>query len=166
MTGLERFRSAQASPDAGFEAALREIRAGRKTGHWIWYVLPQLSGLGTSAMSRTFGLRDAAEATAFLRDPELGARLATIVTAIAAQLAAHPGLLLSSLMGSEIDARKLVSSLTLFERVAARLDESDAHEQAGQVADAARKVLATAAAEGYPRCAFTLQRLAGSEQGE
>jgi len=160
MTNLDRFRAAQASPHAGFEAALREIRAGRKTGHWIWYVLPQLSGLGTSSMSQEFALRDVEEAAAYLCDAELGGRLAIIVTAIAEQLAIRPGLQLSSLMGSEIDAVKLVSSLTLFERVANRLEPTKAIEHARVLADAARVVLAAAAAEGYPPCAFTLNRLA------
>ena len=143
-----RFTSAQDSTSAGFESALREIRGGRKTGHWIWYVLPQLSGLGASEMSRTFALRDAADAADYVRDSGLGPRLLTIVAAIAEQLATRPGLSVATLMGSEIDARKLVSSLTLFERVAA-----------GALADASRTLLGRAAAEGYPRCAFTLGRL-------
>ena len=142
------FTLAQASPGAGFESALREIRGGRKTGHWIWYVLPQLSGLGASEMSRTFALRDAADAADYVRDSVLGPRLLTIVAAIAEQLATRPGLSVATLMGSEIDARKLVSSLTLFERVAG-----------GALADAARTVLDRAAAEGYPRCPFTIGRL-------
>lgn len=165
MTSLDRFRAAQASPLDGFDAALREIRAGRKTGHWIWYVLPQLAGLGTSSMSRTFALRDVEEAADYLRDAELGGRLASIVTAIAEQVAIRPGLQLSSLMGSEIDASKLVSSLTLFERVASRL-EPDGIEHGRVVADAARAVLAAAAAEGYPPCAFTLSCLADGRRSE
>jgi uncharacterized protein (DUF1810 family) len=135
----DRFREAQASPGAGFDAALREIRSGHKTGHWIWYVLPQISGLGTSSMSRTFAIRDVDEAADYLRDGELGARLATIVTAIAEQLDARPGLRLSSLRGSEIDAIKV---------------------------DAARAVLAAAGAQGYPPCALTLTRLNEARRSE
>ena len=166
MAELDRFKEAQASPGAGFDAALREIRAGRKTGHWIWYVLPQLSGLGTSMMSRTFALRDVEEAADFLRDSELGARLVRIVAAIAEQLDARPELELSSLLGSEIDAVKLVSSLTLFERVAARLDAAERLERARDLANAARRVLKAAAAEGYPPCAFTLTRLSEGRRSE
>jgi uncharacterized protein (DUF1810 family) len=166
MANLDRFRAAQALPHAGFEAALRELRGGRKTGHWIWYVLPQLAGLGTSSMSRTFGLRDVEEALDYLRDAELGERLARIIAAVAEQLASRQGLRLSSLMGSEIDAVKLVSSLTLFESVASRLDPTDGIEHAREVADAARVVLAAAAAEGYPPCPFTLSRLAESRPSE
>jgi uncharacterized protein (DUF1810 family) len=155
--GLERFKTAQASPDAGFDVALREIRGGRKTGHWIWYVLPQLAGLGTSSMSRAFALRDAAEAGDYVNDPELGSRLLTIVTAVADQLATRPALSLAAIMGSEIDARKLVSSLTLFERAAREL--APPSDRARQLADVARRVLDVAAREGYPLCEHTLAAL-------
>ena len=154
-----RFTSAQDSPGAGFESALREIRGGRKTGHWIWYLLPQLSGLGASEMSRTFALRDAADAADYVRNPVLGPRLLTIASAIAEQCATRPGLTVATLMGSEIDARKLVSSLTLFERVARGLDGADAPAWARALADTSRQVLDRAAAEGYPACAHTLDRL-------
>src|SRR5262249_10255869 len=150
-SGLERFKKAHASPDAGFDTALDEIRGGRKTGHWIWYVLPQLAGLGTSSMSRTFALRDAAEAIDYLNDPELVERLLAIVTAVADQLATRPGLSLAALMGSEIDARKLVSSLTLFEGVARQL--APRADRARQLADVSRQVLDAATADGYERCA-------------
>jgi uncharacterized protein (DUF1810 family) len=154
-----RFASAQDSPGAGFESALREIRGGRKTGHWIWYVLPQLSGLGMSEMSRTFALRDAADAADYVRDRVLGPRLLAVVSAIAEQLATRPGLTVATLMGSEIDARKLVSSLTLFEPVARSLDGTGAPGWARALAVTSRTLLDRAAAEGYPACAHTLDRL-------
>jgi uncharacterized protein (DUF1810 family) len=166
MTALDRFREAQAQPGTGFDAALREIRAGRKTGHWIWYVLPQITGLGTSSLSHTFALRDVEEAADYLRDDELGDRLVTIVTAIADQCEARPGLRLSSLMGSEIDARKLVSSLTLFQHVAEQLDVSEGLERGATLAAVARAVLNVAAAQGYPPCTFTLSRLKGRRRRE
>ena len=153
-TGLERFTTAQAAHDAGFDAALEEIRGGRKTGHWIWYVLPQLAGLGTSSMSRAFAIRDASEAVDYVNDPQLGERLLLIVTAVAHQLATRPGLSLAALMGSEIDARKLVSSLTLFEYVARQLVPRSG--RARQLAEVSGQVLDAAIAEGYPRCALTL----------
>jgi uncharacterized protein (DUF1810 family) len=156
---LDRFRTAQASPHSGFEAALAEIHAGGKRGHWIWYVFPQLAGLGHSSMSQAFGIRDEAEAIAFLRDPELGGRLLTISTAVADQLKRQPSPSLRSLMGSEIDALKLVSSLTLFRHVAEGLQ---AREPAGRYAalvTAAEDVLAAAAAEGYEPCAYTRTHL-------
>ena len=163
MTGLDRFTSAQASSHAGFDTALQEIRNGRKIGHWIWYIFPQLEGLGTSAMSRTYALRDAAEAADYVRHPELGGRLLTILGEVARQLTMHPDLPLAALMGSDIDARKLVSSLTLFEHVGRQLDRAEGLEGAGAIADAARQVLTTAAGQGYPKCAFTRGRLGAAD---
>jgi len=152
MTQLERFRSAQNAALAGFDAALAEIRAGGKRGHWIWYVFPQLAGLGSSSTSQFYGLDGEAEAAAFLRDDELRARLLTITTAVRDQLRAHAGLSLRTLMGSETDARKLVSSLTLFGWMAGKLHDPE-------MADASQDVLSIAAAQGYPACAYTLGRL-------
>jgi uncharacterized protein (DUF1810 family) len=147
MGRLERFRSAQGSPGSGFDDASAEIRAGGKTGHWIWYVFPQLEGLGSSATSRAFAIADAAEAADYLRDAELRSRLLAITLAVAEQIGR--GRSLRALMGSEVDARKLVSSLTLFEHVGCEA-----------LAAGASRVLAAAAAQGYPRCAHTMTRLA------
>jgi uncharacterized protein (DUF1810 family) len=163
MSSLDRFTAAQASPDAGFDAALSEIRAGRKRGHWIWYVLPQLRGLGVSAASVEYGLDGVDEAAAYLRDPTLRDRLVTIAAAVAEQL--HAGVTLDQLMGSAIDARKLVSSLTLFGRVAAQLRDEEGAMAHRQLAALARDVLAKAAAEGYPACDYTLARLTPREPG-
>ena len=60
--GLDRFIDAQDRPHGGYADALAEIRSGAKTGHWIWYVFPQLYGLGTSSQSRAYGVRGVAEA--------------------------------------------------------------------------------------------------------
>jgi len=158
MAQLERFRAAQDAPGSGFEAALLEIRTGSKTGHWIWYVFPQLQGLGASAMSQAYGLADAAEAADYLRDPALRPRLLAITAAVAEQLTTR-GRTLRALMGSEVDARKLVSSLTLFETVAAALHRDDGLEDYAAIARAAGDVLAAAASAGYARCAYTLEQL-------
>ena len=158
MGQLDRFRAAQDVPGSGFDQALQEIRAGAKTGHWIWYVFPQLAGLGGSAMSRTFAIADVAEAEAYLRDPVLRARLLTITAAVAEQVTTR-GRPLRALMGSEIDARKLVSSLTLFVHVARRLHHAEGLDAYAALVGAADAVLARAADEGYPPCAFTLSRL-------
>jgi uncharacterized protein (DUF1810 family) len=147
--GLERFKAAQSSPEAGFEAALEEIRSGRKSGHWIWYVFPQLAGLGSSATARMYAVDGEREAADFLRDPELGSRLLTITTAISEQL--ESGVSLHDLMGSEIDALKLVSSLTLFRHVANAIGDP--------LATTADEVLKAALAEGYEPCAYTLRTL-------
>jgi uncharacterized protein (DUF1810 family) len=174
MPRLDRFKRAQDDLHAGFESALEEIRAGRKRGHWIWYVFPQLDGLGMSSMARAYGIDGETEAVAYLRDPQLRERLLTITRAAAEQLSAgRPAsssgdvgggtLRLSTLMGSEIDAKKLVSSLTLFAEVARRLaataaadgEDADAANEYGSLAATAAEILTIASAQGYPRCAFT-----------
>jgi uncharacterized protein (DUF1810 family) len=158
MSDLERFREAQNQRGAGFDAALAEMRAGRKRGHWIWYVFPQLAGLGTSAMSSMYGIRDEQEAVDYLRDPELFDRLLTITRVAAGQLGANR-VPIETLMGSEIDSLKLVSSLTLFGHVARTLHASggpDAHATFARLAD---DVLGAAAEAGYAPCTRTLARL-------
>ena len=157
MPELERFKTAQNEKHAGFDAALREIESGQKRGHWIWYVFPQLAGLGSSPAAVQFGIRDAAEAAEYLHDEELRQRLLTVTRAAAAQLAA--GRELRSLMGSHIDALKLVSSMTLFEPVARRLHAEQGDDEYGQLAAASGEILAAAAAQGYPACAYTLGRI-------
>src|ERR1700686_2225903 len=131
MTGLERFKQAQDLPHSGFEAALAEIRSGRKQGHWIWYVFPQLSGLGAFLASQTYGITDVAEAVEYLHDPVLRSRLLTMTTTVAERVKSGQGVSLERLMGSSIDVRKLVSSRTLFGRVTRRLVDTeglDPHE--------------------------------------
>ena len=120
---LARFHEAQADPLAGYGTALAEIRRGRKTSHWIWYIFPQLAGLGRSSMAEKYGIRDLAEACNYLRDPLLRARYEEITAAVHDQLAR--GLAVEDLMGSRIDALKLVSSLTLFRAAAERLAGAD-----------------------------------------
>jgi uncharacterized protein (DUF1810 family) len=109
MDPLDRFARAQASH---YAQALAELRAGRKTGHWIWFVLPQLRGLGRSATAQEYGIADRAEAAAYLAHPVLGARLHEAVQA----LLAHADRPAASILG-DIDAMKFRSCLTLFDAV-------------------------------------------------
>ncbi|WP_076070169.1 DUF1810 domain-containing protein [Sphingomonas montana] len=102
-TGLDRFVAAQ---DGVYDRALGEIRAGAKTSHWMWFVFPQIAGLGHSAMARTYAIASLDEARAYLDHPVLGARLRACVAAIPAGSA-------EAMFGS-VDAMKLRSSLTLF----------------------------------------------------
>jgi uncharacterized protein (DUF1810 family) len=155
---LQRFITAQNQPRAGFDSALAEVRRGSKQGHWIWYVFPQLSGLGLSSLSQIYGINGIAEAVEYLRDPELRMRLVKITTVVAEQ--ARMGIALEPLMGSPIDARKLVSSLTLFGNIAKRLHTEGAEEQYQSLATVADEVLAAAESEGYAPCSFTLEQLA------
>jgi|LauGreDrversion4_2_1035121.scaffolds.fasta_scaffold165667_2 uncharacterized protein (DUF1810 family) len=99
---------------SAYDRALAELRTGRKRSHWIWFVLPQLAGLGRSAMTQRYGIADLEEARAYLADPLLGQRLEVVITVIHHQLQ-HPDQTLERLMGSELDATKTISSLTLFE---------------------------------------------------
>lgn len=103
---LTRFVAAQ---DASYASALGEIRRGRKTSHWMWYVFPQIAGLAQSAMARAYAIRSLDEARAYLAHPVLGARLRECVTALQVLPEAEP----ERVFGGT-DAVKLRSSLTLF----------------------------------------------------
>jgi uncharacterized protein (DUF1810 family) len=137
---LDRFHTGQSagSPSA-YERALAELRSGRKRSHWIWFVLPQLAGLGRSAMAQRYGITGLAEARAYVADPLLRQRLEAVIAVIDTQLS-QPGQSLEHLMGSGLDATKTMSSLTLFE--AAGL------ESAGALLDQIGR-----------RCGQTLERL-------
>jgi uncharacterized protein (DUF1810 family) len=113
---LERFLQAQ-EQDGSYERALAELKAGRKTGHWIWWVFPQLKGLGTSHNSTFYGLADEAEARAYIEHPILGPRYLECVRAVHGHLC-QGGVASLVLMGSEVDILKLGSSLELFHKVA------------------------------------------------
>jgi uncharacterized protein (DUF1810 family) len=104
---LQRFVDAQ---DGVYERALGELRAGRKRTHWIWFVFPQLTGLGASAMAQEYGIASLDEAVAYLRHPLLGPRLVECVAAVVS--VAVEGRSAQDIVGA--DAVKLRSSLTLF----------------------------------------------------
>lgn len=105
---LSRFVDAQ---DAGgtYDQALAELRAGRKTSHWMWFVLPQLAGLGSSAMAQRYAISGLKEARAYLAHPVLGPRLRECAQALTELETDDPVAVLGS-----IDAQKLRSSMTLF----------------------------------------------------
>ena len=138
---------------------MAELRAGRKRSHWIWYVFPQLRGLGASETSRHFGLDGRAEAEAYLRDPTLRSRLVEAVAVVRDRIAGPRAPALDDLLGGRTDALKLVSSLTLFAAVAQDLQTLAGDEAWARLARDANAVLEIAAGQGYPRCAFTMQRL-------
>jgi uncharacterized protein (DUF1810 family) len=117
---LERFLQAHEN-GGSYDRALAELMAGRKTGHWIWWVFPQLRGLGTSERSIFYGLVDEAEALAYLRYRVLGSRYRECVSVVHGHLCEGRVAPLI-LMGSEIDVIKLRSSLELFLRVAPDTD--------------------------------------------
>jgi uncharacterized protein (DUF1810 family) len=110
---LDRFVAAQATH---YDDALRELTQGAKRTHWMWFVFPQLAGLGQSATARHYAIRDLDEARAYLSHPLLGTRYNECVTA----LTPHRDRSARTIMGA-IDAMKLRSSLTLFNRAGAPL---------------------------------------------
>lgn len=115
---LERFVRAQAPV---YETVLAELRAGRKTTHWIWFIFPQAKGLGRSAMSERYAIRSLDEARAYLAHPVLGRRLREC----AALVAAHEDTPLEAIFG-DLDAMKFRSSMALFKEAGADLPWSQA----------------------------------------
>lgn len=107
---LSRFQEAQ-DEHGTYERALAELRAGHKVSHWMWFVFPQISGLGQSAMSQRYAIASLAEAQSYLRDPILGPRLIECRSALLGLV----GLSAEEILGVT-DAAKLRSSITLFAR--------------------------------------------------
>jgi uncharacterized protein (DUF1810 family) len=107
---LERFVDAQRGV---YETALTELRAGRKRSHWMWFIFPQIAGLGRSEMAQRYAIRSADEAAAYLAHPLLGARLRESAAAVLA----HDDLDVDTIFG-EPDNMKFHSSMTLFADVA------------------------------------------------
>jgi uncharacterized protein (DUF1810 family) len=105
---LDRFLAAQ---QATYDGALAELRGGRKTGHWIWFIFPQLDGLGRSEMSHRYGIVSLAEAQAYAAHPVLGARLRECAAALLSASSTSA----DDILGP-IDAVKVRSSMTLFRR--------------------------------------------------
>ena len=110
MYDLSRFLEAQKN---SYDTALREIKAGRKRSHWMWYIFPQIRGLGYSAMAQHYAIRDLGEAREYLRHPVLGPRLIEISEALLALEESDP----RRVMGSPDDL-KLRSCMTLFQSAA------------------------------------------------
>ena len=108
-TDLERFTAAQ---ERDYKTALTEIKNGRKRSHWMWYIFPQVQGLGFSATSRYYGIAGLTEAGAYLSHPILGGRLLEICTALL-HLQSNDA---HAIFGDPDDL-KLKSSMTLFSSV-------------------------------------------------
>lgn len=106
---LDRFVAAQ---DGVYPQALAELQRGAKRTHWMWFIFPQIAGLGQSEMARTYAIADADEAKAYLAHPILGPRLIEVTQMVTAA----PGSA-EAILGA-IDAVKLRSSMTLFVAVA------------------------------------------------
>ena len=109
-SSLEKFVTAQ---NRDYATALREIRNGRKRSHWIWYIFPQIQGLGMSSTAQYYGIRDLEEAKDYMEHPVLGPRLVEISEALLGLDSSDPG----AVMGFPDDL-KLCSCMTLFELAA------------------------------------------------
>lgn len=119
---LEMFIEAQ---DTVWNDVLGELKAGKKTSHWMWFVFPQLASLGRSHMAQLYGIEDLAEATAYLNHADLRRRLVEV----ASLMLSHRGKDAAEILGAT-DAKKLRSSMTLFAAV------PGAPEELRQVLDA------------------------------
>lgn len=111
-TSLSRFLEAQDSRFAGYQQALTEIKKGYKSGHWIWYIFPQMKDLGYSSMSRFYGITSLKEAQEYMKNETLSRRLREITHA----LLKHAGKRAEDILGY-VDAMKVKSSMTLFDIV-------------------------------------------------
>ena len=136
-----------------FDRALTEIEEGRKRSHWMWYVFPQVAGLGSSPTAAHYAIRSRAEADAFLTDPRLGPSYRRLVGAVCEQVIGT-GVSIRQLFGRP-DDQKLVSSLTLFAAVA-----DDLGGDWATFAQQANELLDRAGEQGLPRCVTTERFLA------
>jgi uncharacterized protein (DUF1810 family) len=115
LSGLERFVEAQRPV---YDQALAELSGGVKRSHWMWFVFPQIAGLGRSPTAQRYAIRDEVEARSYLTDPLLGARLRECTAAMLGWAGRRSA---EAILGS-VDALKFASSMTLFDAVA---DEPD-----------------------------------------
>lgn len=146
-TDLSRFEAHQND----FDRALGEIENGRKRSHWMWYVFPQVAGLGISETSRIYAIGSVAEAEAFMLHPALGPAYRQIVDAVWHQVV-EVGVTVYALFGSPDDA-KLVSSLTLLVAVAKRLQQPS--PDIATFATQADDILQVAYSQGLGKCTTT-----------
>ena len=110
MRDVSRFLKAQDTPYLGYYQALEEMKFGRKISHWIWFVFPQMKGLGHSSMSEYYGIADREEAEDYLRNSTLNDR----IHEISRTLLEHQGTSARRIFG-DVDAMKVRSSMTLFD---------------------------------------------------
>lgn len=135
MSKLDRFHNAQQGLSSlpSFKQAFGEIHQGTKVSHWIWYILPQLKELGFSGTAKHYGIEDAQEACDYLRNKALFDNYLSIIKEIQIQIKHRS---ITYVMGSSIDAKKLMSSITLFREVAAYLNslqQEPFHDYKGMV---------------------------------
>ena len=113
-TSLKRFLEAQKNT---YDIALSEIKAGHKASHWMWFIFPQISGLGHSYMDAVYSIKSFDEAKAYINEPTLRSRIIEISSALLELKSSNP----TEVMGWP-DDMKLKSSMTLFEKAAPEID--------------------------------------------
>lgn len=118
--GLDRFVEAQRPV---YDQALAELTGGAKRSHWMWFVFPQIAGLGRSSMAQRFAICDAVEASRYLAHPVLGTRLRESTAAMLAWAGRRSA---EAILGP-VDAMKFKSSMTLFDAVADATENPFAH---------------------------------------
>lgn len=157
MSNLKRFLDIQENGNT-YNKAKREIDRGRKTSHWIWYIFPQISGMGNSSTAKKYAVADFAEACEYLKNPTLFNRYYEILSSVHSQLKQKTDAKI--LMGSEIDALKLTSSLTLFEAAAEHLSQSEPQKAEYQkLAALCSDTLKILDEQNFKKCKFTLGKL-------
>ncbi len=138
-----------------YKGAFKEIKNGKKVSHWIWYIFPQLKILGYSETAKYYGIWDFKESCNYLRNPLLFKHYTDIVELVESQL--NKGIALEKLMGGEVDAKKLASSLTLFCATAKHLAtiEQENAPQYNKLADCCERIFKIITKQGYYRCSKT-----------
>lgn len=151
---LKRFHDAQ-NGSSGYDDALLEMKDGRKTSHWIWYILPQIKELGFSPNAKFYGISDLEEACGYLRDPVLFKRYDELLQLVEQQLNQIP---LETLMGGITDARKFTSSITLFRGIAAYLNATgqDKNQEFKKLEQRCDRIFKIISSQSYYPCETTL----------
>lgn len=149
---LNEFSEFYANSNRDYPRALAEIKGGRKTSHWIWYIFPQLALHGHSQMALFYGLKSLPEAEAYLRDPVLGPRLVEI-TGVTVQWLRGGKKSIRELMGSSIDASKLLSCATVFSYASAG---HESHELFVELRQRCEELLATQDTQSDEFCRSSL----------
>jgi uncharacterized protein (DUF1810 family) len=140
-----------------YDQAMSELSRGRKRSHWMWFIFPQIAGLGTSPTAVHYAIRDRAEADAFLTDPTLGTAYRELVDVVWTQVVTNR-VSVHRLFGSP-DDHKLVSSLTLFAGVAAALEDTEWN----RFVKRANEILDESETQQLPRCVVTQRFLECSD---
>lgn len=155
MANLNRFHIAQQTGDT-YTKAYNEIVAGAKTSHWIWYIFPQIKGLGISGNTAYYSIENLQEACDYLQNKKLFDNYQEISRAVLQQL--EKGIHVRTLMGGDIDARKLASSMTLFRLTASFMAKQGMNkEEYSALEECCDKILAKIKIQGYSPCKRTLE---------